>query len=166
MLDVKPIKQSENFCGPASLKMVLSYYGVDRSEGYLARLAKASKVYGTKSENIVATAEKFGFGSYFKDNSSLDELEELVEKDKIPVIFNWFCEYGYGHYSVATGVKKKNLYYVEPLFGSIEKMPKEDFLYRWFDYKNVQPEESEDFIIRRIIVVKKNGIYRPKSDSL
>lgn len=38
MLRLKPFSQSSAFCGPASLKLVLSYYGIRRSEKQIAKL--------------------------------------------------------------------------------------------------------------------------------
>ena len=42
LLAVKPFQETLNvgYCGPAILKMVLQYYGIDKSEKELAKLAK------------------------------------------------------------------------------------------------------------------------------
>jgi ABC-type bacteriocin/lantibiotic exporter with double-glycine peptidase domain len=162
MLDIKPVKQSKNLCGPATLKMVFAYYGVDKPESYLARLSKADPNKGTKAENMVLAAEKLGFDAYFKDNCSLKELERLVKEESIPVIFNWFCQDGMGHYSVAVDLTKRYVYYVDPNIGKKDKLTRTNFLERWLDYYGNYPRDPEDFIIRRMIVIKENGIYRPK----
>jgi ABC-type bacteriocin/lantibiotic exporter with double-glycine peptidase domain len=162
MLDLKPIKQSKNLCGPAILKIVFSYYGVNKSESYLAKLSKADPNKGTTAENMVLAAEKLGFDAYYKDRGSLKELEKLVKEDKIPVIFNWFCHDGMGHYSAAVDLNKQYVYYVDPNIGGIDRLTKTNFLERWFDYNGNYPNDPSDFIIRRMIVIKENGIYRPK----
>ena len=45
LLDVKPFQETLNadMCGPASLKIVLEYYGVNKSEDELAQLCKFKK---------------------------------------------------------------------------------------------------------------------------
>lgn len=62
MLDVKPFRQSLNLCGPAALKMVLDFYGLEKSEEELARLTRASLEHGTSGENLIAAARQLGFG--------------------------------------------------------------------------------------------------------
>ena len=40
MLNVKPYREKPEYCGPASLKMVLGYYGIEKTEDELANLAR------------------------------------------------------------------------------------------------------------------------------
>jgi hypothetical protein len=47
---LKLFKQSKGYCGPASLKMVLSFYGINKSENYLARLTKATRERGSSEK--------------------------------------------------------------------------------------------------------------------
>ncbi len=47
-------------CGPASLKIVLNYYGVDKSEEELAKLMNATEA-GTDDMSIAHATESLGF---------------------------------------------------------------------------------------------------------
>ncbi len=48
LLDVKPFQETLNadMCGPASLKIVLEYYGTTKSEEELAKIAGHKKKLG------------------------------------------------------------------------------------------------------------------------
>ncbi|MEX0587411.1 MAG: C39 family peptidase [Patescibacteria group bacterium] len=61
VLPVGTYRQEIGFCGPASLKLYLSYLGRNLSERYLARLCKTTVEKGTDPVDIVATVRKLGF---------------------------------------------------------------------------------------------------------
>ena len=48
-------------CGLAALRMVLEYYGVEKSEKEIARGVDGIKKYGTKSVDLGWYAKKLGF---------------------------------------------------------------------------------------------------------
>jgi ABC-type bacteriocin/lantibiotic exporter with double-glycine peptidase domain len=74
-LKVKPFQETAGMCGPASLKIVLEYYGIRKSEKELARLAGTAKPLGTGLKGMVKAAKKFGFKVAAKDNSSFADVE-------------------------------------------------------------------------------------------
>ena len=53
MLKIKPFKQSKGYCGPASLKMIMDFYGIKHSENYWAKLTKASRQKGCSEDKMV-----------------------------------------------------------------------------------------------------------------
>ena len=77
---LKLFKQSRGYCGPACLKMVLSRFGMNKSENYLAKITKTSRLKGCGQENIVKAAKKLGFKGYVKQKSSIKEVKQLVKK--------------------------------------------------------------------------------------
>lgn len=44
-------------CGPASLKIVLDYYGIDKSEAELAKLCGVTKKLGTDDKKMAGVAK-------------------------------------------------------------------------------------------------------------
>ena len=78
MIKLKLFKQSKGYCGPASLKMVLSAYGINKSEDYLAKLTKATRKKGCSEKNVVKAAKKLGFKGSIKQKVSIKELKKLV----------------------------------------------------------------------------------------
>jgi|SRR3989344_2454368 len=93
LLDVKPFQETLNadMCGPASLKIVLEYYGINKSEDELARLCKFKEGLGVDDEGIKSAAEKLGFKATIKNNSSFEDIEKWLKRE-VPVIVNWFTK--------------------------------------------------------------------------
>ena len=116
-LPIELFKQSEGFCGPASLKMVLVYYGIEKTEDEVADLIGATREYGCDPIDIVSAAEKVGFSAQYKERSSIEEITSFIDQ-KIPVIVQWFSPEENGHYSVISGYEGDNLVMVDPLTGS------------------------------------------------
>jgi ABC-type bacteriocin/lantibiotic exporter with double-glycine peptidase domain len=164
LLDIKPFQETLNadMCGPASLKIVLEYYGINKSEDELAQLCKAKKGLGTDDKGIETATEKIGFKVKIKNNSSFKDIEKWLKKD-VPVIVDWFTrgrtDYGDsstadGHYSVVMGLDDKFIYLQDPELGAMRKITRNDFMRVWFDFKGeyVKPKE---LIVRQIIAIYK-----------
>lgn len=164
MLKLKPFQETLNasMCGPASLKIILDYYGVEKSEKELAKLCKYDKDLGVDDEGIKRAAESLGFKVKIKNQSSFKDIEKWLDK-KAPVIVDWFTrgrqdysesEVADGHYSVVAGLDDRCIYLQDPEIGKIRKIKRDDFLKVWFDFKgeHIKPKE---LIIRQIIVIEK-----------
>ena len=152
MLDVKPFKQTPGFCGPACLKIVLDYYGVEKSETELAKLSNCTKERGTSAENLVNAAKKLGFKAEIKDSCFLDDIKKYMDK-KIPVIVDWFLS-DEGNYSVVAGIDNENIYLLDPSLGHLRAINLNTFYRIWFDFPGTYLTKKEDIIIRRIIAIK------------
>ena len=63
MLNVKPFQKTLNASmrGPASLKIVLDYYGINKSEKELATLCNVDSDLGVDDKTIKKVAENLGF---------------------------------------------------------------------------------------------------------
>lgn len=162
MLKIKPFQETLNagMCGPASLKIVLKYYGVEANERGLAELSGASLKLGTEEKGITKAAKHFGFKVKIKSKSTFKDIEKYLN-DGIPVIVDWFSrgrsDYSDsyvpdGHYSVVCGLDDKNIYLQDPEIGKIRKVEREDFMTVWFDFtkKYINPDE---LIIRQLIAI-------------
>ena len=162
ILKVKPFQETLNsgYCGPASLKIVLGYYGIDKTEKELAKMAGWNKDLGIDDEGIKKAAENFGFKVKIKNNSSYKDIENWLNK-KVPVIIDWFTkgrpdykesEVADGHYSVVAGLDDKFIYLQDPEVGKIRKLKREDFMRVWFDFRGDYLKPSE-LVIRQIIAI-------------
>lgn len=157
MIKLKPFRQSPGFCGPASLKMVLEYYGILTQEKELAILSGATKEKGTSAEGLIAAAKHFGLNAFGKENSSFHDIERYINKG-IPVIVDWFSEDD-GHYSVVVDMNKKEITLMDPTLRRLliyvrrRKMPLEKFYRIWFDFQGDYLKSPADLILRRMIVV-------------
>src|SRR6185436_19062514 len=126
-LKIKPFQETLNkgYCGPAVLKMVLEYYGIERSEKELAQLAGTTKNGGTDDKAIARVLKKFGLKTKVKDKASFSDIKKYLDKD-FPVIVDWFTRgrHDYpdsvvadGHYSIVIGLDKKFIYLQDPEIG-------------------------------------------------
>lgn len=148
MINIKPFKQSPGMCGPACLKMIFEYYGINKSEKELAKLTKTTPTRGCFEKDMVRASNQFGFKAVVKDKSSIKELRKLVSKG-IPVIVDWFSPIDAGHYSVVVGFSGSKILIADPLFGKIMKYNLKWFEERWIDViKN-------KLILKGVIIIRK-----------
>jgi len=164
LLDVKPFQETLNadMCGPASLKIVLEYYGINKSEEELAKMAGHKKGSGIDDEGIKRVAERLGFKVKTKNNSSFRDIENWLKKE-VPVIVDWFTkgrtDYGDsatadGHYSAVMGLDDVFIYLQDPELGAMRKIKRDDFVRVWFDFEGEFLKPNQ-LIIRQIIAIYK-----------
>jgi predicted double-glycine peptidase len=154
MLDVKPYRQTPGLCGPSSLKKILNFFGIEKTENELAEMTEYIPNEGTKSEGIIKVAKLLGLNAFQKDLSELEDLKEYVIDKKIPVIVDWFSEDD-GHYSVIVDIDNKNVYMQDPQLGDLRTMDIETFRRVWFDFPGDYLKSKDDIILRRMIVIHK-----------
>lgn len=162
MLPVKPFQETLNagMCGPASLKIVLSYYGVEKTEEELFKMCGTQKDLGTDDQGLKKGAEQLGFKVKIKNKSTFKDIECWLDK-KVPVIVNWFTrgrmdytdsDVADGHYSVVAGLDDEYIYLQDPETGSMRKLDKDDFMTVWFDFAG-RYIKSDELILRQIIAI-------------
>jgi len=146
-------------CGPASLKIVLDYFGVHKSEQEIAGLASKTDL-GTDDAGLARAAESLGLRAVIKNESSFDDIEQWLQKG-VPVIVDWFTrgrsdysdsDIADGHYSVVCGLDDDTVYLQDPEIGGLRAIPRKEFLKVWFDFsgETIKPDE---LIIRQMIAI-------------
>jgi len=164
MLDIKSFQETLNkgYCGPGSLKIVLSYFGVEKTEEELVQLFGIADNSGVDDEQIKKVAESLGFKVEIKNDCDFTDIEKWLYK-KVPVIVDWFTRgrsdyddssVSDGHYSVVVGLDDEYIYLQDPEIGKIRKLNGEDFMTVWFDFRGKIIDPNE-LIIRQIIAVYK-----------
>jgi len=166
MANLLPVKSFQEtlhagMCGPASLKMVLAYYGLEKTEEELAKLCNTDSGLGTSDEGIKRAAETLGFKVEIKNNSTFDDIRSWLDK-KVPVIVNWFTrgridypdsEVPDGHLSVVVGLDEEYIYLQDPEIGNLRKITRDDFMKVWFDFTGEYINSWDEMIIRQIIAI-------------
>lgn len=133
-ITLKHYIQSIGYCGPASLKMLLSYFGKEMEEEELAKLAAATRDAGTEHEGMIEAVKEIGGYVFVKENGTIEELEYFVKQEKLPVIIGWFDKDG-DHYSVVVNVTDKNVIIVDPAANEPERwLDRATFPNIWFDF--------------------------------
>lgn len=154
MLQIKPFRQKTGFCGPACLKMVLSYYGIEKTEKELAVIANTTKKDGTPESGMIDAAKNLGLNVELKNDCTMKDLEIYVKEKKIPVIVAWFSEY-VGHYSVVVDIDQENIYLMDPELGHMKAMTRARFKTLWFSFPDTFIKKKEDLILRLAIIIWK-----------
>lgn len=165
MLDVKPFQETLHggYCGPASLKIVAEYYGVNKTEEELAVMCNKNVDLGVGEEEIRKAAVELGFEVEVKNECEFDDIKEWLEKG-VPVIVDWFTrgrnddaedEVADGHYSVVIGLDDDFIYLQDPEVGRVRKIERKGFYRVWFDYSSEHIEKWEDMIVRQLIAIYK-----------
>ncbi len=164
MLNVKPFQETlhADMCGPASLKIVFDYYGLEKSEQELARLVGVVNGIGTDDNDIVLAAETLGFKTFIKNESDFSDIEMWLAKG-VPVIVNWFTrgrteyplfEIADGHYSVVVGLDDEKIYLQDPEIGGLREIERNDFMKVWFDFRG-EYIKADELVIRQLIAIYK-----------
>ncbi len=105
-------------CGPSSLKMALSVYGLNVNETWLAQKAGANKYAGTSIQGMILAVEAVNqnYNTNLKTRNevfkSWETLEEYL-KQGYPVILrtaSWLTPGG-EHYTVLVGIRKSGTSY-------------------------------------------------------
>ena len=162
-LTIKPFQETlhAGMCGPASLKMVLEYWGIVKSERELADLCNTQSGLGTSDKDLKRVVESFGLKVEIKNLSTFEDILFWLDK-KVPVIVDWFTkgrsdysdsEVSDGHYSVVVRLDNEYIYLQDPEICSIRKIKRCDFLKVWFDFKDEVITSWGDMIIRQLIVI-------------
>jgi len=144
LLDVKAFQEKlhAGYCGPAVLKMILSYYGIEKTEEELAQLAGTTEELGTDDASLKHALESFGLKVIIKNQSTFEDIKTWLDKET-PVIVNWFsrgrsdysdAEVPDGHYSIVVGLDDEYIYLQDPEIGELRKLTREDFMKVWFDF--------------------------------
>ena len=151
---MKRVKQITSYhCGPAVLKMLLSFQGVIIKQKEIvtaAEIGRRLKTYGmTVAEMDVSVNKLFPqLQLWHKDNASLKDLQELVQTYTVPVGVEWqgvFEEYedeDNGHYAVVVHADMANniILLADPFkkyAGKDRRFSIIDFEHRWWDTNEV-----------------------------
>jgi len=120
-------------CGPASVKIVLAYYGQDRTEKELADICQTTPDIGTNHDDLTFCIKKLGFMPVVKSNATIDDLRTYIKRD-VPVIVGWWDEDD-DHYAVVYAVDDSHIHMMDPELDEGERhMPIADFEKVWYDF--------------------------------
>ena len=158
------IQSDDSTCGPASLRMVMAYYGLNLSEEDIAGACGHTYELGCRSEDMACAAKALGFDVVLKNDSTIEELESLVNSG-MPVIVDWFCgDPPEGHSSVVIGASENYLYILDPYLEEMRVVSKYDFRRCWFDFYET-PINPNNLYVGQIMVLRpKKNFYNDQSE--
>ena len=105
-------------CGAASMRIVLSNLGINKSENEIIRLLKTNKVRGTWSRNFALLANKLKLKYISGNANSINDLRPLLKKGFMVIVCYYIPKDKVDHYSVINKIGKKNVYFLDPWYGA------------------------------------------------
>lgn len=141
-LDVKFVNQYENYCGPASLEMVLDYYGLNYTQKELAKMIDMNVNEGVSPSDIIDLVKELGFNKSSIASCDLGVLLYSVDKGYPVIVRTYDSNLEKAHYMVVVGydINKELLIVNDPASFTDTKIDSyigsreisfEDFEYLW-----------------------------------
>ena len=120
IINVNPIKQLENHCGPACVKMILHRFGIKENQKELGKLCNITET-GVAPTAIVRCFRKYGIHSSYKHYPGIRKtIEKYLEEYKNPIIIGTE-----EHYMLIIGYTMKNFILIDPADGRQSEMEKD-----------------------------------------
>ncbi len=148
LLPVTPIIQKKDFCGEASVAMILTLYGKPVSQDYVhdSLFGLSHTQRGAYSTEMVSSLRRAGYSIVTESHYPLNTREYLPEATRTrliqlfkksideaqPVIYGWYPQREiittfYGHFSVIVGYDESGFYIIDPRIEHIIFYTYEDF---------------------------------------
>ena len=128
----------DHTCGPASLRMLLGFHGVARTEDALTEALRTNEARGTNRADLVRVAKVEGL-RVRAGGMTLEELRRATAGEG-PVIVNYVEPHeGIGHFAVALAVSDTDVTLADPWHGEAFTLSTGDFSARWLGYKTKNP---------------------------
>ena len=156
----RQVYQTFNNCGPATLSMALSWYGISVSQEELAQMMRPYQVEGGDNDDktiftqeFADWAEAYGLKSVSRVNGTIELLKLFLAND-IPVVVKTWLKPGedIGHFRIARGFdESKQVVIVDDSYhGPNRTVSYYDFLSMWqpFNYAYIilYPSEKEETV--------------------
>ncbi len=135
-------QRNSGFCGPASLRILLSHFNKNYSEEDLAKLCNATIEYGAEHDGLIKAVKALGGHVFAKENGTIEELRHFIKQEKLPVLIDWFDkdfdkddDYYGDHYGVIANITDKHIIVVDPASKKVKRqLDIADFPYLWFGF--------------------------------
>jgi tetratricopeptide (TPR) repeat protein len=145
--------QGWNNCGPATLKMNLSYFGREDTQQEIAAITKPdANDKSVSAQELAGYAQRVGMGAIVRENGSIEVLKQLVSHG-LPVI----VESGYlpssgwmSHFLLLIGYDEQHMTFMDSYAGPNQSASYDTMETRWREvnrrYLVVYPPEKEQAV--------------------
>jgi len=163
-MKILPIKQKDSIaCGPTSIQMDLTYFGLSHSFKKIARISQYNKKDGLSNKDLVKTLKALDLIVQEKANATWADLMRFNTANRV-IIISWM-KFGYiGHFGVVEKVSKHHITLSDPDDGKSVKMKKMIFMRLWMDYDDMwYPLKNTDIQLRWMCVISNKGTKKARS---
>jgi hypothetical protein len=180
--EMKHVWQSLNNCGPASVVMALSTFGIDVSQETARVPLRGTNVLSGMGPQRVDgwVKENFGLRSVWRNNGTNDLLRRLVANGFAPMVTQWMQDptiSRIAHWRVVRGYDdaRATFYVNDPMLGNFVPLSYHWFQNNWqaFSYRYMVIYDPKDEALLKTIVgddwndakMRKNFYERTKADA-
>lgn len=124
-------------CGPASLQMVMKFFGTNKSQKDILKSTGLSerklKDAGMNNGALIKAGQKAGFYVYVNENSSLAEIKYFIDLGLPPIVNYREPSQNDGHFAVVAGfsLADRALILHDPWNGKNFSIAERSFVVRW-----------------------------------
>jgi len=130
-------QETDYSCGLASMRMVLSSLGIDKTEKELQvpmnYYSEGKAVWHKAFPNF---AEQLKLTYVTIRNASLKDIENLIDQNFRIIVSYFIPKEKVDHYSVVRGMDSSYIYLLDSWFGPKHKYTRRYFIKNWFDLEN------------------------------
>jgi hypothetical protein len=168
-IEMKHVWQSLNNCGPASVVMALSSFGIDVSQEEARVPLRGTNVLSGMGPQKVGpwVSESFGLRAIWRNNGTNDLLRRLLANGFTPLVTQWMQDPSISrvaHWRVVRGYDDAlaTFYVNDPMLGRMVPLSYQWFQDEWqpFSYRYlVLYEPKDELLVRRIIGDDWNDVH-------
>lgn len=154
------VYQTYNNCGPATLSMLLDFYGVNITQQQIAdQLRPYNNTQGYNDDKSVTLDELASFArkqnmvTFKRANGDLDKIKKLITNGMPVITITWIDDKGgFGHYRIIKGYDdlKQEIIQDDSIFGQGKKVKYDEFMRLWqvfnYDYLVIVPSEKAEIV--------------------
>ncbi len=180
--EMKHVWQSLNNCGPASVVMALSTFGIDVSQEFARVPLRGTNILSGMGPQKVDgwVNANFGLRSVWRNNGTNDLLRRLVANGFAPLVTQWMQDPSISriaHWRVVRGYDDAaSIFYVnDPMLGNMVPLSYQWFQSNWqsFSYRYMVIYDPKDEALLKAIIgddwndthMRKNFYERTKADA-
>ncbi|MBI3120598.1 MAG: C39 family peptidase [Candidatus Kerfeldbacteria bacterium] len=123
-------QETEFFCGPACVQMILAAFSVSAQQEELASLLHTTRD-GTLTRNIPETIKRFGLSVIVECPSTIQLLKQHLINDCVVMVNFIEPRENLGHYIIVVEASTSHLVYHDPEAGPNQQMLISEFMPRW-----------------------------------
>ncbi|MDD5254255.1 MAG: C39 family peptidase [Candidatus Nanoarchaeia archaeon] len=101
-------------CGAASMRMILEYLGIKKSERQIAKLLETNKVRGTWPKYFPELAERYKLDYIVERKATIKDIKHLLNEGYLVIICYFYEAGNVDHYSVVKKIDSKYIYFWDP----------------------------------------------------
>jgi ABC-type bacteriocin/lantibiotic exporter with double-glycine peptidase domain len=143
------MQETEYSCGAASMRMVLAYFGIDKSEAQVRKLLGTRPDGGTYFAGFLNAAKKLKLKYVSEENSSITHLEPLLKGGYQIIVCYYDVKDKTDHYAVVKKIDAEKIHFFDPWYGAYHNYSKAYFRKIWHS------RERKDKAKRWFIAIKK-----------